>query len=68
MPVKDARALAEAIIQLVNNPVMRQEMGKRGREHVENYYALDLVLVKTLSLYELLLSTSSSAKEVKLEV
>ena len=36
----DAEGLAHAILELHGNPVLCQELGRNGREHVEEYYSL----------------------------
>ena len=52
---EDAKALAEAIITLIDNPALRKEMGRRGREMVEEAYSLVSVSEKTLAVYDRLL-------------
>ncbi|MCB8985998.1 MAG: glycosyltransferase family 4 protein [Ardenticatenaceae bacterium] len=39
IPPSDADALAEAIIRLLNDPDKANQMGRRGRKHVEQYYS-----------------------------
>ncbi len=34
---KDDQALAAALLELINNPQLRQQMGARGRTHAESY-------------------------------
>lgn len=41
VPPADPQALAEAIAQLLNDPTLRSEMGKRGREAILNGYTWD---------------------------
>ncbi|MCS3918535.1 glycosyltransferase [Fervidibacter sacchari] len=41
VPPADPEALAEAIAQLLNDPTLRSEMGKRGREAILNGYTWD---------------------------
>lgn len=40
-PRKDTHSLAHAIQQLIMNPALRQEMGKKGRERFESFYTLE---------------------------
>jgi glycosyltransferase involved in cell wall biosynthesis len=55
IPEKDSVALANAIMSLINNPQKMEELGKRGREMVLEEYSEDIVVSKTIDLYELLL-------------
>jgi len=41
VPPADPQALAEAIAKLLNDPTLRSEMGKRGREAILNGYTWD---------------------------
>lgn len=41
VPRKDERALAEAIVRLYNDPMMREKMGNEGRKYVEESYELN---------------------------
>jgi glycosyltransferase involved in cell wall biosynthesis len=51
VPVKDARALADAIERLANDAELRQRMGRRGRELVEEAFSEAAVVERTLALY-----------------
>ena len=51
VPVKDARALAQAMVRLINEPALRERMGKAGRHKVEREFAEGLVLEKILQAY-----------------
>ncbi len=44
VPPNDARAFADAVIGLIDDPSRRAEMGARGRRYVENTVARDVVL------------------------
>ncbi len=51
VPVEESTQLAEAILTLINNPEMCQEMGIKGRELVERELSSDRVINDTLNLY-----------------
>lgn len=55
VPVKDPVALAHAIERLVTDQALRQRMGKRGRQLVEQEFAESIVVHKTLGLYRSML-------------
>jgi glycosyltransferase involved in cell wall biosynthesis len=52
---KDPTALADAIERLLNDPVLRSEMGRRGRDIAVNEYSQEIAVRETLDLYERLL-------------
>jgi glycosyltransferase involved in cell wall biosynthesis len=52
VPVKDAEALARAMVRLIERPAMRERMGKAGREKVELEFDERIVLEKTLQVYQ----------------
>lgn len=56
IPKHDAQALADAIKQLIQNPFLRKQMGKRGREIALKEFSVDKVISETLALYKKLLS------------
>lgn len=51
VPPRDPVALADAIQTLLENPQLRREMGRRGREIVENEFSSEIVIGKTLEVY-----------------
>ncbi len=53
---RDAPALAEALKQLILDPVLRQRMGRRGREIVEAEFSVAKVASATLAVYRSLLA------------
>ena len=55
VPVKNAGALAEAVLALLKDPALRTRMGKRGREMVENGFSVESVVNETLDVYAKLL-------------
>lgn len=52
VPIRDPRALADAIQTLLENPGLRQQMGQRGREIVEQEFSSEIVIEKTIKVYE----------------
>lgn len=46
VPPNDARAFADAVIALIDDPSRRAEMGARGRRYVEDTVARDVVLAR----------------------
>ncbi|MFP8843613.1 glycosyltransferase family 4 protein [Shewanella baltica] len=56
VPVKDANALAAAIIKLIESPKLRQEMGASARIFAENEFDVQAVVDKHLKIYQHLLS------------
>jgi glycosyltransferase involved in cell wall biosynthesis len=51
-PVRDGKALAEALCPLILDAGLRQKMGRAGREIVVREYSLEKVLGDTLLLYQ----------------
>jgi glycosyltransferase involved in cell wall biosynthesis len=51
VPVRDASALAEALMRLLQSPNMRSEMGIRSRTIAENEFSIELVISQTFKLY-----------------
>jgi glycosyltransferase involved in cell wall biosynthesis len=56
VPVKDAGRLADAIERLLRDRELRARMGRRGRERAVSEFSLDMVVQRTMTLYETLLS------------
>ena len=52
VPAKNTEALAKAIRDLINDKSMRQKMGDRGREIVENEFSTEIINSQTLELYQ----------------
>ncbi|MCS7050453.1 MAG: glycogen synthase [Thermomicrobium sp.] len=50
-PAGYARALAEAIQRIVDDPDLRRRLGRRGRERVERSFSWHAVAQRTLALY-----------------
>ena len=56
VPLSDASALAKALQRLIENPALRVQMGKRGREIAVADFSLETVIDETLRVYRDLLS------------
>jgi glycosyltransferase involved in cell wall biosynthesis len=52
VPPNEPRALADAIAQLLDNPSLRHELGRRGRIGVERLFTADRMADATLAVYE----------------
>jgi len=46
------RALADRILQLLNDPVLTMRMGAAGRKRVEEQYRFDIMISKIVAIYE----------------
>lgn len=57
---QDPSSHAEAILRLLQEPVVRQRMGRTGRELVENHYNWRAMEPRLLSLYQSVLSGGAS--------
>lgn len=58
VPPQDPKALASAIMQLVDDAPMRQRMGAAGRMRAETLFASDIVIEKTLAVYDAVVSSN----------
>lgn len=58
VPVRNAKALAEAIGRLVTNPKMREEMGQRSRKKAEREFDVEQIARQYLELYAEVLNGS----------
>lgn len=47
VPPQDSAALAQAIERLIQNPTLRDELGKRAYERFQNYFTADKMVQKT---------------------
>jgi len=64
IPVKDARALADAIETLARQPELRKQFGKNGRAIVLNGFSDRIVLSKTLDVYRDVLEPSPTYEAI----
>ncbi len=56
VPARDSAALAQALRQLIENPILRRRFGKNGRTLAEREFSVDKVSAETLALYRECLS------------
>lgn len=56
VPVKDAKALADAIQTLIESPERRLQMGLAGRKLAQNSFTIDKIVEQHLSIYQELTS------------
>lgn len=52
VPVRDGQALADAIRTLADNPAMRKQMGKAGRQRALATFDKDIIVRETVEIYE----------------
>jgi glycosyltransferase involved in cell wall biosynthesis len=55
VPVRDAKALADAIRTLLDDPALRSRMGNNGRDMVKQEFTVDHVIAATLDVYKSML-------------
>lgn len=58
VPVRDPNKLAEAVEKLINNPEMRIQYGKAGRELAKKEFSIEEVVKNHLVIYKKLLSSN----------
>jgi glycosyltransferase involved in cell wall biosynthesis len=56
VPPRDAKALANALLRLIENPELRRRMGQAGREIAVAEFSLEKVVSETLAVYRKLLA------------
>jgi len=56
VPPYDSKALADAILKLINDDDYRARMGKRGRRIVEDEFSEEIVVKKTMDIYNRIFS------------
>ena len=61
IPPGDESALAQAVIGILQNPQMAQELGVAARQRVEADFSLDAMVEATLNIYRDLLLAASAA-------
>lgn len=52
VPPRDANALAQAVQLLLDNPCLRAQLSKAARNRVLSEYTVDMMVQRTLSLYD----------------
>ncbi len=60
VPVRDAKALADAIHSLIKDPPRRKRMGAEGRALAEREFAIEKVVKSHMSIYHELLTNGAS--------
>ena len=55
VPSKDSSALANAVLKILQNPVLAHSLAEAGFARVKSQFSLDAMIAKTLKLYESLL-------------
>jgi glycosyltransferase involved in cell wall biosynthesis len=58
VPVRDSEAIASAMLELLGDRSMRERMGRRGRQIVEDSFSVQQIVSETLDLYSGLLAKS----------
>lgn len=58
---RNSWSLAEALEKLLRDPVMRQSMGQKGRQRIEEGFTVEKVNAKTMSVYKRLLPRKEKA-------
>lgn len=51
VPPRDERALADAVVRLLQDPALRRQMGVNGRQKLDAECAVDIVARQTLAVY-----------------
>jgi glycosyltransferase involved in cell wall biosynthesis len=59
---RSSAKLAEAIVNLAKNPSLRASMGKRSREIAEKNFSVEMVISKTLAIYDEMLRHQKKQK------
>ncbi len=62
VPPRNAAALADAVTTILDRAKLRHELGQAAKARVNAKYTADLMVARTLSLYEEVLSSSTSGK------
>jgi glycosyltransferase involved in cell wall biosynthesis len=58
VPVRDASALARAIVRLYENPELRRQFGTAARARIANDFRIERTIEQTLALYRELVGRS----------
>jgi glycosyltransferase involved in cell wall biosynthesis len=57
VPERQAAPVAEAIIRLASDPLLRRKLGEAARHHVATHFAEELVVAQTLEVYRSVFTT-----------
>lgn len=68
VPARDSARLADAIIDLLNNPTMRQRMGQWGRKIAESEFSQELVTGQILDVYQQIIGNRIPQKAGRAQV
>jgi glycosyltransferase involved in cell wall biosynthesis len=63
--VDDPDSLTRNLISLLDQPNRRQQLGLTARQTIENYYSLEYVADRYITLYQELLSKAGEAQTMK---
>jgi len=58
VPLKDGKALAQAILRLLDNPKESQRIAEKGRAFVERQFSVDRMVESTFAVYDELMTSS----------
>ena len=58
VPPSNPNMLANACLVLIKDPELRKRIGQAGYTHVQEKYGMDLMVNKTISLYQSLLQVA----------
>jgi len=61
VPARDAEALSQAILRLIEQPALRQRFGQVSRQHAVERFDLGIITAQTLSVYRQLLAPRTLA-------
>jgi glycosyltransferase involved in cell wall biosynthesis len=64
VPVRDADALAKALLKFIRDPALRQEMGRRGRSLAEAEFSVRRIVAETLQVYNEMVPISAGVDSV----
>lgn len=63
VPARNGPALANAITRLLDQPAVREAMGRRSREIAQNEFGSELVISQTLEVYRHLLAGGAATRQ-----
>jgi glycosyltransferase involved in cell wall biosynthesis len=52
VPPRDSKALAAALLVLINDPELRSKMGRENRSKAETEFANEIIIRQTQSVYD----------------
>jgi glycosyltransferase involved in cell wall biosynthesis len=64
VPVKDTTSLTNALVRLIQDPLLRQRMGERGRLRAVSEFSLEQVISRTLAVYQESYSLANSGSYI----